>query len=135
MTVPQVLVLVVDDDVRSARRLAKMLREDGYDVDVASDGAMAIARLAHGPLPSVLVTDLHMPSADGGAVARYARSRNKDMPIIVVTGHPQLAATLERDLEPSPLVFTKPVVYADLSAALATSIIVSTGAARRRATH
>jgi two-component system response regulator MprA len=112
-------VLVVDDDVRSARRLAKMLREDGYDVDVASDGAAAIARLSRGPAPAVLVTDLCMPNADGTAVALYARSRYKDMPIIVVTGYPELAAQLERDLAPQPVVFTKPLVYADLSAALA----------------
>jgi two-component system response regulator MprA len=119
MDASHALVLVVDDDVRSARRLAKMLREDGYDVDVASDGAAAIARLSRDPAPSVLVTDLCMRNADGTAVALYARSRRKAMPIIVVTGHPELAAQLERDLTPQPVVFTKPLVYADLSAALA----------------
>ncbi len=118
---PHALVLVVDDDVRSARRLAQMLREDGYDVDVAADGASAIARLSRAPIPSVLVTDLHMANADGTAVSRYARSRKKDMPIIVVTGYPQLAAKLEQDLEPHPIVFTKPLVYADLRAAIAQS--------------
>jgi CheY-like chemotaxis protein len=112
------LVLVVDDDVRSARRLATMLREDGYDVDVTSDGATAIARLSRGPIPSVLITDVHLPNADGMAVSRYARSRRNDMPIFVVTGYPELAAQLERDLVPHPIVFTKPLVYADLSAAL-----------------
>ncbi len=118
MDSPQALVLIVDDDVRSARRLAKMLREDGYEVDVAGDGATAIARLTRGPIPSVLITDVHLPKADGMAVSRYARSRRKDMPIFVLTGYPQLAGEL-RELVPHPIVFTKPVVYADLSAALA----------------
>jgi two-component system response regulator MprA len=115
---PRALLLLVDDDVRSARRLAQMLREDGFDVDVASDGATAIARLTRSPIPAVLITDLRMPNADGGAVSKYARSRRSDMPIIVVTGYPQLAAPLDA-LEPRPVVFTKPLIYADLQAALA----------------
>ncbi len=118
MDAPRVLLLVVDDDVRSARRLAQMLREDGFDVDVAADGASAIARLTRSPIPTVLITDLHMPNADGAAVSTYARSRKSDMPIIVVTGYPQLASQLDA-LDPKPIVFTKPLVYAELSAELA----------------
>lgn len=118
MDLPRALLLVVDDDVRSSRRLAQMLREDGFDVDIAADGAGAIARLTRGPIPTVLITDLRMPNAGGAAVSKYARSRKGDMPVIVVTGYPELAHELE-DLEPRAIVFTKPLIYADLSAALA----------------
>jgi CheY-like chemotaxis protein len=110
------LILVVDDDARSARTLANMLREDGYDVDVAIDGATAIARLTRAPMPSVLVTDLRLPNADGHAVSAFARSRDARIPIIMVTGYPQLAS---QKLSPKPIVLTKPLDYADLSAALA----------------
>ena len=113
-----VLVLVVEDDGRSARKLAQMLREDGYEVEVATDGAAAIGRLSRTPLPNILVTDLSLPHADGSAVARYARSLRGDMPVLVVTGYPQLATKLGDDLQPAPLVFTKPLVYEDLTAAL-----------------
>lgn len=112
------LVLVVEDDARSARKLAQMLREDGYDVEVATDGAAAIGRLSRSPLPNILVTDLSLPHADGAAVARYARSLRADMPVLVITGYPQLAVSLQDVLEPAPLVFTKPVVYDELTAAL-----------------
>jgi CheY-like chemotaxis protein len=110
------IILVVDDDARSARTLASMLREDGYDVDVAVDGAAAIARLTRKPMPSVLVTDLRLPNADGLAVSAFARSRDAEIPIIMVTGYPQLAA---QKLDPAAIVLTKPLDYADLSAALA----------------
>lgn len=108
------LILVVDDDARAARKLAQMLREDGYDVEVAVDGASAIARLSRGPLPNVLVTDLRLPHADGVAVSRYARSLRADLPIVLVTGYPHLAAELKSSLAPEPLVFTKPLEYTDL---------------------
>jgi CheY-like chemotaxis protein len=108
------LILVVDEDARSARTLASMLREDGFAVDVAVDGASAIARLTK-TRPSVLVTDLRLSNADGFAVSHFARSRNADIHIIMVTGYPQLAM---RKLAPEPIVLTKPLDYADLSAAL-----------------
>jgi two-component system response regulator MprA len=108
-------VLVVDDDVRSARTLANMLREDGWIVDIAIDGVTAIARLSRAPLPSVLVTDLHLPSADGNVVSRYARAQKADMPIIIVTGYPERVGN---GLHPKPIVLTKPIDYAQLSATL-----------------
>ena len=113
---PPSLILVVDDDARSARTLANMLREDGFDVDVAVDGASAIARLTRKPMPSVIVTDLRMPNADGFAVSVFARSRDAEIPIIMVTSYPHITT---EQLSPKPIVLTKPLDYADLSAALA----------------
>lgn len=105
-------VLLVDDDTRTARLLAHMLREDGFDVELAWDGATAIGRLTRQPLPDVLVTDLHMPHVDGMAVTQYARSRQPRLPVFIVTGHPNLAARLDPSFDPSPVVFTKPLDYA-----------------------
>ena len=110
------LILVVDDDARSVQRLAVMLREDGYRVEVAVDGDAAIERLGREPRPSILVTDLRMGRADGGTVARFARERLQDIPIVVVTGYPHLAPS---DLDPKPVVLTKPLAYLELSATLA----------------
>jgi two-component system response regulator MprA len=111
-------VLLVEDDGPSARVLVKMLREDGFDVDLATDGAAAIGRLARSPLPDALVTDLHMPSVDGASIARYGRSRCSALPVIIVTGYPQRLAPLERELVPPPHVLTKPLDYPVLLAVL-----------------
>lgn len=113
---PPTLILVVDDDARSVNRLAIMLREDGYEVETELDGEAAIQRLSRAPAPAVLVTDLHLPRGNGAEVARFARAHVADMPVVVVTGYPQLAPL---DLTPAPIVLTKPLVYRDLSAALA----------------
>jgi CheY-like chemotaxis protein len=116
------LVLVVDDDVRTARVLARMLEDDGFDVELATDGAAAIGRLARQPVPDILVTDLWMPHADGEAIARYARSRNMDLPIFIVTGHPHLALGMKQSLEPPPVVHIKPIDYASLYGELRASV-------------
>jgi two-component system response regulator MprA len=114
-------VLVVDDDVRTARLLARLLEEDGFDVEVSSDGASAIARLSRSPAPEVLVTDLRMPHADGLSVARYARSLNARMPVFIVTGYPELATDIEKALGFTQ-VFAKPLAYPELTAAMTGSL-------------
>lgn len=108
-------ILVVDDDARTARLLVRMLREDGYEAELAVDGAGAIGRLARPPLPDALVTDLKLPYADGIAVARYAQSQRPHLPVFVITGHPEFMTGSEGAFDPPPVVFTKPIDYADFT--------------------
>jgi CheY-like chemotaxis protein len=111
------LVLLVDEDVRTTRRMADMLREDGLGVEVARDGAAAVARLARDPVPDALVTELTTTHVQGAAIARFARFRRPGLPILVLTGYPAL-------FEPSccgtplALLFTKPVDYVTFKDAL-----------------
>lgn len=109
----KLLLLLVEDEAHTARLLAKMLREDGFAVEVALDGADAIAKLTRDALPDALVTDFRMPLVDGVAVARYARARRPDMPVVFVTGYPQLAGAAR--LDPAAGVQTKPIDYPELS--------------------
>jgi two-component system response regulator MprA len=113
------LVLLVDHDVRTTRTLAQMLEEDGYRVERVADGAAAVGRLARDPLPDVLVTEITIPHVDGVAVARYARSRRSDIPVIYVTNHPDLVGRTPWTLSPPPLVLTKPLDYDEFANALA----------------
>ena len=117
----QPLVLIVDDDSRSAAVLARMLRLDGYDVEVTTDGAAALARLARAPIPSAIVTERHLPHADGLAVSRYARSRRPGIPIFVVTDYP---GSLGKESNDEPLqMLTKPLDYEDLRGRLDVALV------------
>jgi CheY-like chemotaxis protein len=117
------LILVVDDDVRSARLLARMLREDGFDVEVAIDGAAAVGRLGRSPAPDVLVTELQVPHVDGLALARFARSHRRTLPVMIVTNYPERVALPPDALDPAPTVFSKPLDYARLHGELQRFVI------------
>jgi len=119
-------IMLVDDDLRTTRLLAHMLREDGFDVETAKDGAAAIGRLTRTPMPDVLVTDLHMPHVDGVAVTQYARSRSPRLPILIVTGHPSLVGRFGGDMDPVPVVLTKPLDYARLTDELRRAVGLAT---------
>lgn len=119
---PRPLVLVVDDDTRSATLLARLLHADGYDTEVTHDGAAALARLTRNPVPHAVVTDFHLPHADGLAVGRYARSRRPAVAIFVVTGYPNSLTDAVEPLDQPVHVLTKPLDYAELLTRLAAAL-------------
>ena len=106
-------VLLVDGDFRSSQRLADLLREDGYEVEVARDGARAMASLERSPTPDFLVTELSVPQADGATIARFALSRRPTMQIVVLTRYPNLAIPGAFGAVP-PTVLSKPLDYGHL---------------------
>ena len=57
-------VLVVDDDPTISVIVAEALRDDGYAVDVAENGAVALQKVRR-MRPAVVVLDLMMPVMDG----------------------------------------------------------------------
>jgi CheY-like chemotaxis protein len=101
-------LLVVDGDRAAARALAAMLRDDGFRVDIASDGGSAIQRLTHQPMPAAIITAHHLPGVDGVTVAVFARSRNPTVPIVFVTAYPETEGPL-RALPPPVVVLGKPI--------------------------
>ena len=68
------------------------------------------------PIPDAIVTDFRMPHADGMAVAQFARSRSRSIPVFILTAYPELIE--ERGMLPKPIVFTKPLTYPELTEAL-----------------
>ncbi|MBI4161356.1 MAG: sigma-54-dependent Fis family transcriptional regulator [Acidobacteria bacterium] len=77
-------ILVVEDRPSLRRTLARILREEGFAVEEAGDGAEAIRRIDSGGLDLVL-TDLKLPGADGRAVLRAVRDRDPHCPVILMT--------------------------------------------------
>lgn len=66
--------LVVDDDLLIRELLAALLRDRGYAVETAEDGAMALERMAMADF-QLVVTDRSMPRMDGLALCRAIRAR------------------------------------------------------------
>lgn len=91
-------VLVVDDeaDIRKVVRL--MLEKRGYHVIEAEDGGKAMEAVKSGENPMVLdviITDLRMPKINGVEAITYFQKEYPSVPLIVLTGFPDIAmATL-----------------------------------------
>jgi len=79
-------VLIVDDEERNIRLLALVLSDQGYHLDMASDGLEALEKIAEFR-PDLVLLDIMMPGMDGFEVCRRLRGdhRSSQMPVIMVT--------------------------------------------------
>ncbi len=87
-------VLVVDDESAIRDSLRMILEYEGYGVIEAATGESALAEVRRRP-PDAVVLDIKMPEMDGLAVLRKFRERGFGMPVIIVTGHGDVATAVE----------------------------------------
>src|SRR3984957_5588323 len=77
-------LLLVEDDVKLARTLARGLQREGYAVEEAHDGNDALAALAKRDYDAV-VLDVLLPGIDGYGVCETLRERNPWLPVLMLT--------------------------------------------------
>ncbi len=110
------MILIVDDDPVTTDHFARMLRLEGYDVDVAYDGRAGLAR-ALLIEPTVVILDLNMPLLDGVSLLETLRTqpRLRTVPAVVITGKSDLGQPLLNRLDAlGATVHYKPVWCDDL---------------------
>jgi CheY-like chemotaxis protein len=88
-------ILVAEDDDDTRELMRRTLERRGYEVTTASDGVEAFD-LAVRLRPDLIITDIHMPAADGAHLVRRVRDTPelRATPIIVTTGYGTGSATL-----------------------------------------
>lgn len=107
-------LLLVDDDKTFRRSTAELLRDDGYRVDTAADGAEAGERLEEGSY-DLLLMDLRMPGLDGNQVVEVLRRRGERTPILMVSGYGTVESAVDSLHLGADDFLTKPVDPDELS--------------------
>lgn len=79
-------ILLVDDDARFRKIIAKTLSTAGYDVVEARNGSDGIAAARHSR-PALVITDLVMPEKEGIETIRELRREHPGLPIIAMSGY------------------------------------------------
>lgn len=106
-------VLVVDDDVEVRRSLVRSLSAAGHNVRDVSNGQDA-ARLVETEHFDVVVSDVRMPDLDGMQLLRKVRERDLDVPVILITGAPEVDTAAEAVRYGAFRYLTKPVPSSEL---------------------
>jgi two-component system OmpR family response regulator len=87
---PTMRLLVVEDDRKLVRALARGLEPEGYAVDTAYTGEEALA-LADARNYDVVVLDVMLPGVDGFAVCEELRRRPRWVPVLMLTARADVA--------------------------------------------
>lgn len=111
-------ILIAEDDLNLGEALAGFLRDQGHGVDLAKDGREALEYLEHNDY-QLVITDLVMPGADGLAVLRAAKQKDKDSLVVVMTGYASVDSALEATREGAYDYLRKPFKLQEINIAVA----------------
>jgi EAL domain-containing protein (putative c-di-GMP-specific phosphodiesterase class I) len=110
-------VLVVDDEVALGELFATILGEAGWQIDIAHSGAEALSLLGARPY-EVVLSDIDMPGMNGLQLLKAVRAQDLDLPVLLVTGHPQLESAVQALEEGALRYLLKPVALDALTQAV-----------------
>lgn len=108
-------ILIAEDDAPLASFIAKAFVAEEHSSEVATNGAVAMARLESGSF-DMLILDLNLPEVSGVEVLKQVRGRDPDLPILILTATDHVTdrvACLDAGADD---FLTKPFSFSELSA-------------------
>jgi EAL domain-containing protein (putative c-di-GMP-specific phosphodiesterase class I) len=100
--------LVVDDDESVLRAHGRMLTNAGYHVETAVDGDAATHAI-EGSSFDVIFSDIDMPGMDGLQLLDKVRERDLDVPVVLITGNPNVDTAMRAMEQGAMRYLAKPV--------------------------
>ena len=110
-------ILVVDDESEIRALLTDLLKDEGYKVRPAKNGAEGLAAVAK-EMPDLVMMDIKLPDQDGLAILRQLKREHPDLEVIVMTAYGGSSSAIKAMEHGAYDYVTKPFEMDDLLATL-----------------
>lgn len=87
-------ILLMEDEFSVAKGLEMVMREEGYEVELADTGQKALTQFSVKDY-DLLLADLRLPDMDGMEVVRHVRENRPQTPVVIITGYPSVATATQ----------------------------------------
>jgi DNA-binding NtrC family response regulator len=101
-------ILLVEDDSNLRRVMVYHLEKEGFTVEEAADGLLAVDALETAPF-DLVITDVRMPGMDGIELLKAVRQQDRDVPVVVMTAYGTIGDAVEAMQAGAADYLTKPV--------------------------
>ncbi len=101
-------ILLVDDDDHVRRNYARLMKRMGFSAETAENGRAAVEKLKAMTFDLVL-SDINMPGMSGIEFLRVVREHDLDVPVVLITGNPNLETAVEAVEYGAFRYLTKPI--------------------------
>jgi FixJ family two-component response regulator len=118
----QACVHVVDDDASFRTAMERRLKHAGYEVATYASAQHLLNCLPSESVPSCILLDVRIPGLDGPTLQKRLSAIGSALPIIFLTGHPDIPATVRAIKAGADDFLTKPVSSHDLLQAIERAI-------------
>jgi len=106
-------VLIVDDDEFLTESFRMLLQDAGFDVETASTGNQALLKASQTDF-DLAILDLKLPDTTGSELGKRLKSRNKNLNVVLLTGHSEILDDMDpEDLGTDEVLF-KPISAEEL---------------------
>lgn len=106
-------ILVVDDEAKMRRVLEMFLDDNGYMVDQAENGEVALERIVS-VRPDLVICDIRMPKMNGMDLLRNLKEAHEDIPVIIMTAFGDVKTAVEAMEIGAESYVTKPLDMEEL---------------------
>ncbi|HJN36206.1 MAG TPA: response regulator transcription factor [Prochlorococcaceae cyanobacterium Fu_MAG_50] len=83
-------ILLVDDETKLTELLRLELEIEGYEVDIANNGASGLIKARSEPFADLIILDWNLPDFSGIDICQRIRSSGIKTPILMLTGHDEV---------------------------------------------
>ena len=118
----QACVHIVDDDASFRKAMERRLMKAGYEVATYASAQPLLDSLPSESVPSCLLLDVRIPELSGPELQERLSELGSTLPIIFLTGHPDIPATVRAIKAGADDFLTKPVSSDDLLQAIERAI-------------
>jgi heavy metal response regulator len=108
-----VRVLLIEDEPKVSRAVARGLMAEHFAVDVANEGKSGL-ELAEVYQYDLMIIDLMLPNMDGTAVLRHIRRKDSGVPILILTARDGVSDKVRNFEAGADDYLTKPFAFAEL---------------------
>lgn len=115
------LTAVVDDDQRVLDSLGNLLESAGHTVRTFPSAAALLESAILAKI-DCLISDIDLPSIDGFELLRLANAARPELPVILITGHPEIAQRPLRGCRGYCRLFRKPFDGGELLTAVSEAV-------------
>ena len=111
-------VHVVDDDASFRKAVERRLKQAGYEVATYPSALHLLVNLPAESIPSCILLDVQIPGLDGPGLQKRLSELGSTLPIIFITGNPDIPTTVQAIKAGADDFLTKPVTSDDLFRAI-----------------
>jgi FixJ family two-component response regulator len=120
-------VHIVDDDASFLTAMERRLKHAGYEVGTYPSALHLLVNLPAESVPSCILLDVRIPGLDGPGLQKRLAELGSTLPIIFLTGNPDIPTTVRAIKEGADDFLTKPVTSEDLFRAIEKALEGQTG--------
>ena len=115
-------ILVVEDDLYLLEIYSTVLKKEGYTVETANEGLLAIEK-AQTTAFDLVILDIKLPDIMGDEVAKRLKEINESIPIIMITGFPSFQDSINTLNVGINEILLKPITAVELLRATREALI------------